>query len=272
MKKNNLFYLVVLSGLFIGGFLQAAEPEALAEEEVILPEYLFEDKPALSWAEQALLWGAKGIGAAGTGLVGIPIGGGTSYITYKGWKKMRGVRPLPQVPDVTLHQGKNQGATEMGEIFRRGAPGAVIGAGLGTYAGYRGGEWAAIRLLAQLHGVNPRIEMVSQYYNINVPQYRPLLVAAENQNKKHLLEAIHYIYSQRFGSNWAKRLQKLFKKYHGKAQEWKISSFSQKGDIKDFLRLVELGAALNNLYSNTLPNWKNRVDLAIELYSDLGLL
>ncbi len=51
-------------------------------------------------------------------------------------------------------------------------------------------------------------------------------------------------------------------------------SFDEKltDDERSFVRMVELGAAMANLYYGTKPNRKNAVDSAMKLYKELGIL
>ncbi len=246
MKKNNLFYVMVFSGLSIGSFAHAANEAA------------FEDKPALSLAEWLALQGTKGMGGAlgvGAGLIGgLEIGDSAKKIIQdQGGEDYRFL-------------AENVGLATFFVL----PPIGVVGGG---YAVYKGAEWAAIRVLAKLHGVSSRIEAVSQFYNINVPQYRALLHAAEQKDQEQLLSAINDLYSQRFGTDWQERLQKLFKKYRRKGKKLvEKGSFSLEGDERDFVRMVELGAAMENLYSDTKPHKEAAIGFAKELYEDLGLL
>ncbi len=254
MKKNKLFYVMMISGLFISGVGHAAESEEFVEEEVIFPEQTFEDKPALSRAERAALMGAKGIGLGVGGL-----GGGLSALLAAGvaMDKMKKDKDSPKY-----------GVTALAGFFGSGPATAATG-----YAGYKGAEWAAVRALAKLHGVSSRIEAVSQFYNINAPLYRALLGAAELKDLEQILSAINELYAQRFGGNWQERLQKLFKKYRRKGKRLvEKGSFSLEGDERDFVRMVELGAAMENLYADTQPKKKATIGFAKELYEDLGLL
>ena len=217
----------------------------------------FEDKQSLSRAERAFLITLKGVGTvgawAGASKVGAEVG------TSLGKEIDRSARLSNDAKNVLVCVGTL-------------APFQAAGAG-GAYLGYKGGNSLAILALAKFHGVNYRVEAISQYYNINAGQYKSILTAAATQDPEALLQAINGLYEQRFGENWKERLEKLFKKYRKRARILaKESSFNKKGNLKDFLRMVELGAAMANLYFKTNPNPEYTINSAIELYQELGLL
>jgi hypothetical protein len=241
----------------------------------------FEDKPSLTRTEQAALYGTQAIG--------VGVGGTAGYLTGRALGKNLGpavlyvrARRAAQKADRRTGLGRRaqQAATralmvlEGEEYERRGSTiGKKAGIIAGTYAGFKAGKSAVIAALAHLHGVSPRIEEISQQYNINVTQYRQILTVAEQGNPDELLQAIEKVYPQRFGSNWKHQIKKLFKRYKGKASDFLLAhSFREKGKIKEFLRMVELGAAMANLFYKTNPNLKNTHSSAIKLYQELGLL
>lgn len=213
----------------------------------------FEDKQSLSRAERAFLITLKGVGTVGAWA------GASKVSGIVGDEIVRGARRLSRLAEDVLL---------LGVIASFQAAGAG-----GAYFGYKGGNSLAILALAKFHGVNYRVEAISQYYNINAGQYKSILTAAATQDPEALLQAINGLYEQRFGENWKERLEKLFKKYRKRARILaKESSFNKKGNLKDFLRMVELGAAMANLYFKTNPNPEYTINSAIELYQELGLL
>ncbi len=233
MKKFSLMVLAAIS-VFSTLALYGSE-EQLAT---------IEDKPALTKAEQAALVGAKAVGAFG-GSIG-------------------GLFTTNVIPPKYRH-AKIPGT----EYTFSGVPAL----GIGGYAGYRGAEAAAIYALAKLHGVSYRVEAVSQYYDINFSQYGQMLLEAEQEDADVLIQAISTSYTLRFGSDWHKRLVHLFKKYDKRAEQlMKLGRRVRNKEIRDFLRMMKLGAAMADLYYGTNPSRKNTVDSATLLYKDLGLL
>jgi len=225
---------------------------AIAALSLISMTCAFEDKPALGRIERAALTTAKGVGTTAGAVTGTVAGAGLGYgILHISPEKVSKdlMTTLAVMPTLC-------GSTVAG----------IIG-------GYKGGKSLAILALAKLHGVSYRVEAISQHYNINVSQYKPILVAAAAQDPEGLLQAIDEVYTQRFGEQWKEKLPKLFKKYRKRARILaKESSFIRKDKLKDFLRMIELGAAMANLYFGTNPNKEYTVNSAIELYSELGLL
>ena len=216
----------------------------------------FEDKQSLSRAERAFLITLKGVGTVGAWAGASTVG------------KKVGLFLSEEMDNSDRLSDEAQNALFLGVL----APFQAAGAG-GAYFGYKGGNSLAILALAKFHGVSYRVEAISQYYNINAGQYKSILTAAATQDPEALLQAINGLYEQRFGENWKERLEKLFKKYRKRARILaKESSFNKKGNLKDFLRMVELGAAMANLYFKTNPNPEYTINSAIELYQELGLL
>ncbi len=227
----------------------------------------FEDKPALTQLEWVALRAAQAAGVAVGGYGGIMAG---MYVGEKAAHILRNplVDPTPFSPKKAKMQA---GRTLPGITI-----GWVGGLGAGAYLGYKGGKSIAIRVLAKLHSVSYRIEKISKYYNINVPQYEQILIAAESRDIIYLKQAIKEVYSQRFGENWKDLLEKLFKKYGRRAEgllkRYSSLTYVKYDEKKDFLRMVELGAAMANLYYGTDPDPKKTVYLAKDLYKELGLL
>lgn len=226
----------------------------------------FEDKPALSTMERAALYGSKGLGAT----VGGAAGGATVILKHQDFRDNL-ERMTGKYTNIPL-QGGYVSSSNRNKLYERQA---LLGTGIaaGGYAGYKAGESAAIATLARLHGVSYRVESISQYYNINVPQYKKLLLAAQSKNVNNLLPAIETVYMQRFGSDWKSKLNVLIKKHSRNAQDlMKRGSFNLNGAQKEFARMVELGAAMANLFYSTNPNSKKAYDSAVKLYKELGLL
>ena len=206
----------------------------------------FEDKPALSRAEQGFLFAAKPIGI-GAGVLTGAVAGGVAAENI-----------APKDPYM------------LGALMVAG-PLVPVGAGLGGYVGAKYTRAMALWLLARWHGVSKRVEEVSQYYNINTGQYRPILIAAEVKDS-NLLQEIDSLFVLRFGENWKELLNELFKKYKREATVLKKGSFKLDGSKKTFVRMVELGAAMADLYFKTDPKLGNEFRSAKRMYKKLGLL
>lgn len=142
------------------------------------------------------------------------------------------------------------------------------------------GFLVSIDELAKLDKVSVPVEKVSQYYNINIPQYGYILSFAEQRGVKvrdpRLLDlVVNVVYEKRFGLGWRNRMKTLFDTYSEKASSLvRRGSFSEDigAEERHFVRMVELGAAMASLYYGTQPNRKNAVDSAIKLYKELGYL
>ena len=233
---------------------------AIAALSLISMTCAFEDKPALGRIERAALTTAKGVGTTAGAVTGTVAGAGLGY----------GILHISPEKDMCSYPKKvSKDLTTVLAVMPTLCGSTVAG----IIGGYKGGKSLAILALAKLHGVSYRVEAISQHYNINVSQYKPILVAAAAQDPEGLLQAIDEVYTQRFGEQWKEKLPKLFKKYRKRARILaKESSFIRKDKLKDFLRIVELGAAMANLYFGTNPNKEYTVNSAIELYEELGLL
>jgi hypothetical protein len=226
-----------------------------------LSSLAFIDKPALSEDERLASAFARTIGTAGGAYLGATRG-------YK-WGKERALASMPpRVPGRREHIDSRAFAGGLA-----GLKTGTLGTGIAAVIGYQGVKPLTIFALAKMHGVSYRTEVISQYYDINVGQYYSILVAAANQKPEKLLQAINTVYIERFGEDWQEQLKKLFKKYRRRARILvKESSFEHGGDVKDFVRMIELGAAMANLYFETNPNKAHTANSAIEMYQELGLL
>lgn len=240
----------------------------------------FEDKPALTRMEKTALIAGRAVGSVAGAGVGSNVGARTGFAIGTHYGKKMGRK-------VGHEEGSKGGGVvggilgaEVGEAhgFVYGGAGGLIAGGItgiapGAFIGYKTVKPAITYALAKYHGVSYRTELVSQYYNVNIAQYRPILTASEKGDSEMLIEAIKHIFPQRFGDEWEKRLLRLFKKYGNRSSRLiEKSSFSEEAGLKDYLRFVELGAAMSNLYFETNPNLKQRFSLAKKLYQALGFL
>ncbi len=156
-----------------------------------------------------------------------------------------------------------------------GVCGAAGGGLSGAYVVWKGSKKFSTFAIATFHRVSCRAERISQYYNINVSQYRPIFVsvASEQGNAYALKKAVCEVFPKRFGENWQERLVSLFETYGDKARRVLNYSFFRKNDdMREFIRMIELGAAMANLHYGTNPDPKNTVNSAISLYKELDLI
>ncbi len=228
----------------------------------------FEDKPA---SGRRALGGARVIGVVAGGIAGMKVGG-----IVGGKREVRRVSEsfsVPISPEVSLSFAAHPIFSEvLEEAKAKGEDtGSSVGVLPGILAGYYGAESAAMYALAKLHGVSYRMELISQYYNVNLSQYGQLLKVASLHNPDALIQAIDELFTLRFEADWKKRLEQLFNE----------NSFGWGGivtkskNFRDFSRMRDLGAAMAHLYYGTKPNliFKNYpVELATKLYKELGLL
>jgi len=248
--------------MILGGLSMKKYLMAVVSISIISSSLAFVDKHALSRAEQLALFVARAIGTSG----GVYLGATRGY--KWGVERDRASRPPQTQKARDLHVNHGSIADSIAG-FKMGA----LGVGMGAVVGYQGVRPLPIFALAKKHGVSYRIEVISQYYDINVGQYYSILVAAKKQDSEKLLKAINVIYTKRFGEDWQEQLKKSFKKYRRRARSFvKESSFEHGEAVKDFVRMVELGAAMANLYFGTNPNKAHTVNSAIEMYQELGLL
>ncbi|TET34099.1 hypothetical protein E3J61_03190 [Candidatus Dependentiae bacterium] len=150
----------------------------------------------------------------------------------------------------------------------------AIGVGAaGGYTGYASVGYLGDRLIAWRHGVVYRIEKVARYFNINIEQYKPILIAAYEKDFQVLHAAMLTIYEQRFGPNWQADLKEFLNRYLGYAQYLvKKRPRALKKNEKELMRMIEIGAALENIYFNKQPSLKNVIKEAARMYSFLGFL
>lgn len=212
----------------------------------------FEDKPALTTAERAVLAGGKVAGTA-VGLFTATAAGATAASELS--------RSSIQSP---LSRGNTEAALS----------GAIVGTGaLGGYAGNKAGEYLGIKALAKYHSVSAKVEATSIYYNINISQYRPILLAAEAKDAKLLLEAINELFPNRFGVQWKANFSTLFNKYKRSINIILATPVKElSNDKKEFIRYLELGAAMACLFYNTNPKKDDMFSLARKMYEELGIL
>ncbi|TET34100.1 hypothetical protein E3J61_03195 [Candidatus Dependentiae bacterium] len=155
--------------------------------------------------------------------------------------------------------------------------GRKVGGLAGALAGYHLGSHAATRALAWRHGVSYRVEKVSHFYDLNVDQYGPLLFAAEKKDKAAIMKEMAAIFSKRFGSNWQQKIMDSFKfeDYLFYLLNKRIKKRSELTDQEmEDIRIIEFGAALEDLYMNTAPSRKNEyiIKSALAMYVFLGFV
>ena len=241
---NNRYSLLVLSTLL-------SWPLAQAE---------FQDKPALTRAEFGLKIVAKRLGFG--------LGGSAGALAGKYSGGIAGVVASERIP---VYKGEEK----ITRIHSGVVVGSMVGTPVGMYLGYKAGGFVALHGLAKYHGVSYKEELVSQFYDINLSQYGSLLDAAVSKaNFDYLNELVNEIYTQRFGADWKSRLVDLYGKYKDNQALFSKSFFSKSKsqDEKDFVRMMELGAAMANLYFKTNPQVKTIVKNATAMYQKLGLL
>ncbi len=289
--KKIIMVILVASSIVLIPSIQAVEPATQT----------FQDKPALTPSERIV---ADFLPSYVAGMVGLSGGLASMYLINK-WIEQRARSRMPfrgctrteilhgniqlQIdrtkylnldidPDPTAWRRAWRPNPRTGPSTRDimkalmwGVPGLVVG----EVVGYKISDMLAVYKLSRNHGVSYRVEKISQYYNINVGQYRTILTAAEQRKADGLIKAIDELYPKRFGSDWRNRMQTLFAKYEAQAPALvKRGSFDKKlnDDERDFVRMIELGAAMANLYYKTQPSRKNVVDSAMKLYKELGYL
>ncbi len=211
---------------------------------MVLPSLAFEDKPALTLSEKKALLTAKVVAACGGLAAGF---GAVNWFARSLF-----------VPNLWWNMG-----------------GVLLGS-VGAYYGHKVVRHESVHAFAMYHGVGYFIERTSQYYNINIGQYGPLFLnaIAGPDNAVALKQAIDVLYVQRFGAEWQIRMVTLFETYSERAESLlKYPAFSaQNDDIKDFIRMIQLGAAMANLYYRTNPDPRNTISSATTLYKELDLL
>ena len=243
MKKHNLVAFTAVSFIFT---LSA-----------------FEDKPALTSGERTALIASKAVGTAYGALKGAVIGASAG--------RSVGTHSALLSEELGLAKRYSTDPNQRGRIGS--GVGAVAGGAVGGTAGYSGSRAAAIFALAKRHGVNFPVEKVSIFYDINLGQYRGLLLAAEEGNMERLIQLIPKKFQQRFGQDWQSEMQTLFEKYADDAVRIMTDRRKRISDKKKkFIRMVELGAAMANLLYKTNPNRKQAYNAALQFYQDLGLL
>ncbi len=143
----------------------------------------------------------------------------------------------------------------------------------GAVIGYHKGRNLSTYILAKRHKVDYHVEEVSQYYDINVNQYRPILIAAQNKDEAHLKDAVIQVFGERFGADWQRLLYDGFTKY-GNYLHYLFRENPAKLSLQDanLRRMIEIGAALENIYFNKQPSFRNVIKEAAQLYGFLDFL
>lgn len=214
------------------------------------------DKPALSRAEWIASYAARGLG------VKLGAGAGMAVAPYA-----IGVPKLMLDADKPFHERMDFASLNQTVALSR-AGGAIVG----TVSGFKLSRPAFIYAMARRHAVSYKVEQISQFYNINLGQYGLLLIAAEKKNPSGIKAAIANIFPQRFGPDWKEQLVRWFDIY---AKSWTLLNwklFGKTQDEKDFIRMVELGAAMANIYFDSKPNKKTMLSNAIKFYKELDFL
>jgi hypothetical protein len=219
----------------------------------------FEDKPALNIKEKAILMGGRAMGAAAGAIAGAGAGGVAIEQVSTGHKF-----PKPATgPKIVRDSVEDLGAPAIG----------LAATAAGTYGGYQAGKFVGLRALAKYHGVSPKIEHVSLFYNINLSQYRKLLLAASSKSLRSLRNAASEIFQQRFGNNWKSNLTKLFNEYRNQLPFLlSLPKKDRSQDQKDFIRFAELGAAMSSLFYNVEPKKEKAYSSAKKIYTELEIL
>ena len=150
-------------------------------------------------------------------------------------------------------------------------PGQRLGCVGGVFIGYVLGGIVANRAIAFRHGVRFSTEKICRFFKINIRQYKALVVSAEKRDLKLMRSSLEELYAKRFGPDWEKKLHDLLYKYENYAnflvlKKSKASSESQ----KDFLRMIELGVAINSMYQKKKPSYAKSVEFARSIYQALG--
>ena len=271
MKKQFLAVLVALS-IGLTPSIQAMEA----------PAQTFQDKPALTQQQKKAYPVLKALLFAEVAAVGV-LGSVLLYQFPLGFKYRQtgDFAKLYLTPRSSVSEGMSNVAEEGAVIMKVVEPRdprvfMIGGSLLNLLALHKLPQFILTYIFASWNKIRSyRIAKVCLDYNINVGQYRSILIAAEQRKADGLIKAIDTLYPKRFGADWRNRMQTLFVKYEADASSLvKRGSFDKKlnDDERDFVRMIELGAAMANLYYKTQPSRKNAVDSAIKLYKELGIL
>ncbi len=194
----------------------------------------FQDRPALTKAEDAVFFAVRVAGAGGLGLLGAKVGGKAGAWAgrnidfmrrvapgdrklmrrYYKWRKTQDwSSPVDDQRRADFYTHFRQEARGIIEPYllaqqptRSLAPEIYVGAytagAAGSLLGYKVAKKIAIFALAKKHGVSIPVEQISIEYDVNIEQYRLLLEAAEQKNTEQLRAAIEEIFPLRFKRNW----------------------------------------------------------------------
>ncbi len=121
------------------------------------------------------------------------------------------------------------------------------------------------------------MEKISQFYDININQYGAVLSAADERDKEAIKTEMDTVLAQQFGSHWRQKIADCFKFdnylfYLLNKRQKKNAEFTDQE--KEDIRLIELGAALEDLYVCTTPSKENKriIKSALALYEFLDLV
>ncbi len=198
----------------------------------------FDDRPALTVKERVALASGKAAGA----IIGLAAGVPLFIQGQRNWRYDR--------------------------QYYAGAAACAAGGSIATYniAGN-----LVNRLFAWRHGVSYAVEKVVRFYDINIEQYWVLFDAAAKKDADGLHRAIQDVYERRFGVDWQSRLREFLVDYKDFATYLsgaKKASLSKKEC--DLIRMIEIGAALENIYFGRAPSRKTSVEAACKIYPFLG--
>jgi len=273
MKKKLIMMLVACS------MMATPLAQAMASTRPTMASPM-KDKPALNKLQNRAFHLIKATLLAETAALGVWGGAflwDLGFFKYRfGPTSKRSLASLTGMPEEDANRTGLTGTIEFGEMALADPRQYLAKAGIiGMLAWYPLQRFVTTKTFAYSYSVSYSIAKVCLYYNINANQYRTILTAAASRNADQLNQAINTLYPKRFGSEWRSRMKMLFSTYKDQALALvKRGSFDEKlsDDERDFVRMVELGAAMANLYYGISPNKKNAVDVAVKLYKELGIL
>jgi len=275
MKKKLIMILVACS--------MVATPlaQAMASTTPIMASPM-KDKPALNKLQNRAFHLIKAnllVASASLGVLGGIFLWNLGFFKYRtGPTRTEPITQFFGMTDEVANRGGFTNSIESGGEVLANFPLYLAKVGIiGILARYPLQKIVLTKTFAYWYSVSYSIAKVCLYYNINANQYRKILKAAASRNKDAMMQAIQEIYPKRFGSDWRNRMKTIFSTYKEQALTLvKRGSFDEKlsDDERDFVRMIELGAAMANLYYGTQPRVfkKWAIDSALKLYKELGIL
>ena len=210
---------------------------------LVYPLYVssaFEERPALSRKAKAVLYIARAVGGLLGATAGIPL----AYY---------GARSYYQKEQIYIFSG------------------AVACAMTGATIGATCANSMANMICARRHKVNVRAERVSRYYAINIDQYWPLVQAAIKKDAKALNNAITECFNEHFGQSWQADLEDLLLNYPDFAAYLRaVKKKKMNKKEADLIRIIELGAALENIYFGSKISRKLMIAQAQKMFPFIG--